>query len=209
MWGEGLPVPSKVVPELVHTATKAPAQTPELLLKVLDKAKGISVLAGAYIQKDQVVTLYAGNVGNGLPSKYVLPICEFNKQFLDGICTPQWPFERYVAQAQVGHLISSCRTDATKRRKGYANVFPALGIHCQSRDKVFRDKDGVLQVPFYALKDIQAGQELVWDYNFKAVGRGSLDVESLSEEEIDEELLDGCAEASGEGGLKVKFLYFC
>jgi hypothetical protein len=121
-----------------------------------------------------------------------------NRLVLDGICTPQWPFERYVAQAQVGHLLNSCRTDPRTRSKGNANVVPVF-------EKVLRDKDGVLQVPFYACKDIQAGQELVWDYNFKAMGRGYLDAESPSEEEIDEDLLDDCAdsEASGEGHLKV------
>jgi hypothetical protein len=191
----GLLVPSKEVPELRDEKTGQPLRTADLLLKDWE-VKGLKTIAASRIEDGKLVTLYAGAEasGNSWPSRYGLTLIQGNSSSrVDALYSSTWTFERFVRQAQIGHILNSSRKVATTKKKG--NVVVVI-------QKQFRDSDGVLQVPMYACRDIEAGEELVWDYDFKANEGGSLMEDSPPEEEFDSSYIyDEGAET--EGVLKV------
>ena len=163
--GPGIPVLPKEVPQLKHKVTRQPQKTANLLL-VARGPNGTAVIAGSQINSGDLLTTYAGNECSSMEcSKYVVKVeVDGNMVFIDGGNTPNWPVSRYVAQAQVGHLLNSCRKQASKKAPKAANVVIDFA-------QVFRDEHGVLQVPMFACKQIKAGDECVWCYDYNAMER--------------------------------------
>ena len=77
-------------------------------------------------------------------------------------------------------FINSSRVSHNKKRLGNVQ------LDCSN---MYHDQNGNLKVPMTAVCDISEGDELVWDYDFKAGMFGSL-VECSSEEDEDKDSYD-------------------
>ena len=164
--GKGIPVEPGHVPFKLepHPTTGETQKAPLLLIKRLKK-RGLSVISGSKIKEHDFVAAYGGKNSTEFDtySMYTLPL-KVGKNVpqplrLDGAFTTELPFEDYVQRKLVGSLLNSSRSESTTRKKG--NVY-------LNQKNIFKDKNGALVVPMYALRDIDEGEELVWDYDYKA-----------------------------------------
>lgn len=199
-WGPGIPVPRRVVPELIDRETGLPEYTADLLLQHRDKKRGLGVILSQDVRKGELVTLYAGDEVDGL-SKYCLPVGHKTDvgRKVDGICSPKWPFQRYIDRALVGQFMNSSRRVYNTRAPGNVRA---------DWDRIFTDKDGVIHVPFIAVDNLNVGQELVWCYDWRSQGFGNLDEDSPSDEEFDPSV-GLIIPAATQGAPKVRFPDAC
>ena len=164
--GEGIRVEPGHVPFKLepHPVTGEVQKAPLLLIKRLKK-RGLSVISGSKIKEHDFATAYGGltTTESDTYSMYTLPL-RVGKNVAEplrlyGAFTTKRTFEYYVQHKLVGSLLNSSRDESTTRKRG--NVY-------LDTKNILKDKNGDLVVPMHALRDIEEGEELVWDYDYEA-----------------------------------------
>ena len=181
---DGIPVPAG--PTVPDKYTQKSRMAPRLAIvqaqntgdnKKKEK-QGLCVKAKQAIRKNQFITDYAGEYAlhPTSPSLHAFGI-RHNYSSLKACFNSQLTLDVYIRERAVGHLLSSSRDKHDKRKPG--NVYP-------DRSEMYIDANGNLKVPMKAIRDILEDEELVWDYDYKALACGSL-VECSSDEDEDED----------------------
>ncbi len=140
--------------------------------------RGLCVFAEGEIKEGQFVMDYGGQVvpAGGTPSLWSVSL-RHQISTLDGGFCSEFPLETAIQERAFGSLFNSNRIVHDKKRPGNVRLVRKLA---------YIDQNGYLKIPMEATRDIKAGEELLWCYDFKAGAAGDL-VAVWSDEDEDEE----------------------
>ena len=174
---------------------------PSVALVHIEKI-GLAVKAKQNMQRGDFVTNYAGDylLDNDIPfSKHSLTLLR-GLSHIVGLHNSQYTLDVYVRERSVGHLLNSSRVEHNISKPGNVRL---------DLERIYIDVQGNLRIPMFATKNILEGEELVWDYDFKAGSIGA-----LLHESSDESSEDACVEhnfsyESSEGACLDLVLQLC
>jgi hypothetical protein len=158
--GEGIVVPGGVTIADKDTGLTYTAKN----LRLKHGKQGNSIFADENFTAGDFITCYAGSVNKGgnVRSKFAVAVNKGSTRLV-AEHTSQQTLETYMAEKSVGHLLNSSRTENNVKKTG--NVYLDHG-------RMFIDVDGNLRIPMFAAREIQKGEELLWDYDFLAQSLG-------------------------------------
>ncbi len=138
--------------------------------------RGLGVFAEGEIKKGQFVIDYGGQVVTGTPSLWSVSLRHYISALDGGFCS-EFPLETAIQERAFGCLLNSSRIVHDRKRPGNVRLV---------RELAYIDQNGFLKIPMEAICDINAGEELLWCYDFKAGAAGDL-VAAWSVEDEDDE----------------------